>query len=118
MLECNEGQADTQTAVANILCLKNVPPLTCYDLDVYDLIAIIFGTSVTENLGEAKKSDNALFSHLTYLLVLHYLAKQETQNCVFSLKHCMLLCQRTHKTHSNYHLVAAELPFRLHSQSD
>ena len=23
----------------------------------------------------------------------------------------MLLCQRTHKTHSNYHLVAAELPF-------
>jgi len=23
----------------------------------------------------------------------------------------MLLCQRTHKTHSNYHLIAAELPF-------
>jgi len=23
----------------------------------------------------------------------------------------MLLCQRTHKTHLNYHLVAAELPF-------
>jgi len=23
----------------------------------------------------------------------------------------MLLCQRTHKTHSNYHLVAVELPF-------
>jgi len=23
----------------------------------------------------------------------------------------MLLCQRTHKTHSNYHLVADELPF-------
>jgi len=34
-------------------------------------------------------------------------------NCVFSLKHYrdMLLCQRTHKTHSNYHLVAVELPF-------
>ena len=25
----------------------------------------------------------------------------------------MLLCQRTHKTHLNYHLVAAELPFIL-----
>jgi len=23
----------------------------------------------------------------------------------------MLLCQQTHKTHSNYHLVAVELPF-------
>jgi len=23
----------------------------------------------------------------------------------------MLLCQRTHKTHLNYHLVAVELPF-------
>ena len=23
----------------------------------------------------------------------------------------MLLCQRTHNTHSNYHLVAVELPF-------
>ena len=23
----------------------------------------------------------------------------------------MLLCQRTHKTHSNYHVVAVELPF-------
>jgi len=23
----------------------------------------------------------------------------------------MLLCQRTHKTHSNYHLIAVELPF-------
>jgi len=52
-----------------------------------------------------------LFSHLTYLVVLHYLAKQETQKLRFSLKHCMLLCQRTHKTHLNYHLVAVELPF-------
>jgi len=50
MLECNEGQADTQTEVANILCLKNVPPLTCYNLDIHDLIVIIFGTSVTEKL--------------------------------------------------------------------
>jgi len=33
------------------------------------------------------------------------------RNGVFSLKHCMLLCQQTHKIHSNYHLVAVELPF-------
>ena len=27
---------------------KNVPSLTCYNLDIHDLIAIIFGSSVTE----------------------------------------------------------------------
>jgi len=32
---------------------------------------------------ETKKSDDALFSHLTYLVVLHYLAKQETQKLRF-----------------------------------
>jgi len=39
------------------------------------------------------------------------LRNRKPRNCVFSLKHCMLLCQRTQKTHLNYHLVAAELPF-------
>jgi len=29
----------------------------------------------------------------------------------FHIRHCMLLCQQTHKTHSDYHLVAVELPF-------
>jgi len=27
---------------------KNVPPLTCYNLDIHDPIAIVFGWSVTE----------------------------------------------------------------------
>ena len=36
------------------------------------------------------------------------LRKRKPRNCVFSLKHGILLCQRTHL---NYHLVAAELPF-------
>jgi len=31
---------------------------------------------------ESKKSDNALFSHLTYIVLQHYLAKEETQNTV------------------------------------
>ena len=39
------------------------------------------------------------------------LRNRKTRNCVFSLKHGMLLCQRTRKTHLNYHLVAVELPF-------
>jgi len=32
------------------LCLKNVPPLTCYNLDIHDLIAIIFGRGITEKV--------------------------------------------------------------------
>ena len=40
--------------------------------DIHDPIAIIFGRNVT-------KSDKALFFHLTYLVLLHYLAKEETQ---------------------------------------
>ena len=43
------------------LWFKNVPPLTYYNFDIYDLIIIIFGRSVTKKV------------------VLHYLAKQEIQ---------------------------------------
>jgi len=32
------------------LCLKNVPPLTCYNIDIHDLIMITFGGSVTEKV--------------------------------------------------------------------
>ena len=48
-----------------------------------------------------------MFSHLTYLVVLHYLAKQETQK----LRLLTETLQRTHKTHLNNHMVAVELPF-------
>ena len=32
------------------LCLKNVPPLTCYNLDIQDPTATIFGRSVTDKV--------------------------------------------------------------------
>jgi len=108
--------------IANFEVLRNVAMATVFGfytvsqkkshlwlyLDIHDPITIIFGKSVKQ---ESKKLDDALFSHLTYLVVLHYTVKQKSRNCIFSLKHCMLLCQRTHKIHSNYHLVAVELPF-------
>ena len=57
------------------LCLKKtVPRLTCYNLDVHDPIAIIFGKNVTDNA-----RNQTTFSHLTYLVLQHYLAKGETQ---------------------------------------
>jgi len=57
---------------------KNFPPLTCYNLDKHDSIATIFGRSDTEKVRN-QKSDDALSSHLTYLVLQHYLAKEETQ---------------------------------------
>ena len=66
---------------------------------------------LAEVLLKSKKSDDALFSHLTYLVVLHYLAKQETQKLRPFHLNTVSLCQRTHKTHSSCYLVAAELPF-------
>jgi len=54
---------------------KSVPPLTCYSLDIHDLITIIFA----EVLPRSEKSDDALFSHLTYLVLQHYRATEETQ---------------------------------------
>jgi len=51
------------------LCLKNVPHLTCYNLDIHDPIEIIFGTSVTAKVR----------NYLTYLVLQHYLAREETQ---------------------------------------
>ena len=50
--------------------------MTCYNLDTHDPIMIIF---LQKFYKESKESDDALFFHLTYLVVLHYLAKQETQ---------------------------------------
>jgi len=35
---------------SNTLCLKNVPPSTCYNLDIHDPITIIFGRIVTEKV--------------------------------------------------------------------
>jgi len=45
--------SESQTATKNntyTLCLKNVPPLTCYNFDIHDPIAIFFGTYDTEKV--------------------------------------------------------------------
>jgi len=45
-----EGQGHSTRQIST-LCLKNVPHFTCYNLDVHGSITIIFGTSVTEKVG-------------------------------------------------------------------
>jgi len=53
--------------------LKNVPPLTSYNLDNdYD-------NFWQKCYWASKKSRDALFFHLTYLVLQHYLVKEETQ---------------------------------------
>jgi len=71
---------------------KNVPSLTCYNLDIHDQIMMIFGTSVTE-----KVRNNALFSRLTYLVLLHYLAKEEeeSQKTMYCACNTVQLLQRS-----------------------
>jgi len=66
---------------------KNVPHSTCYKSwrtrsDYHNFWQ--------KCLWESGKSDDALFSHLTYLVLLHYLAKQETQKTA----HCSALCMQ------------------------
>jgi len=45
------------------------------DIDIHDSIAIIFGRSVTKKV---RNQTMFCFFNLTYLVVLHYTAEQET----------------------------------------
>jgi len=86
---------------------KNVPPLTCYNLDVHDPITIIFGgRSFTKKVGNQTMLCYPTSSIWWFCTTLR---NRKPRNCVFSLKHCCIANE--HKTHSNYHLVAVELPF-------
>jgi len=44
-------------------------------------------------------------------MLQHYLAKQKTRKCIFSRKCFMLICQYTHKSQRNYHLITVRLLF-------
>jgi len=77
---------------------KNVPPLTCYNLDIHGSITIIFGTGVTEKVG----NQNVLyFPTSPNLCFCTTWGNRKPENCVFSLKSCMLSYQKTHETHQN-----------------
>jgi len=64
---------------------KNVPPLTCYNLDIHGSITIICGTSVTEKIG----NQNVLyFPTSPNLCFCPTWGNRKPENCVFSHK-CM-----------------------------
>ena len=91
-------------------CLKKtVPPLACYNLDIHSSITIIFGTSVTEKVGNQNllyfpTSPNLCFCTTWW--------NRKPENCTFSLKCCMLFTKDTQNT-LKYHLVTAKPPFTV-----
>ena len=86
---------------------KNVPPLTCYNPDIHGSIMIIFGTRVTEKVG----NQNILyFPTSPNLSFCTSWGNRNRENCVFSLKSCMLFTKNTRKT-LKYHLITAEPTF-------
>ena len=90
-------------------CLKNVPSLTCYNLDIHGSTTTIFSTSVTEKVG----NQNVLyFPTSPNLCFCTTWGNRKPKNCTFSLKCCMLFTKNTRNT-LKYHLVTAEPPFTV-----
>ena len=105
--ECDEGQTDTRTRVTNIHRVsKNVPPLTCYNLDIHCSITIICGTSVTDKV----RNQNVLcFPTSPNLCFCTTWGNRKPEECIFSLKCCMLFAKNTRNT-LKYRLVTAKPP--------
>jgi len=72
---------------------KNVPPFTCYKLDIHS--SIIFGTRTTEKVG----NQNVLyFPTSPNLCFCTTWGNRKHENCIFSLKCCMLFTKNTKHT--------------------
>jgi len=86
---------------------KNVPPLTCYNLDINSSITIIFGKSVKVS------NQNVLYFPTTpNLCFCTTWGSKKPENCVFSLKRCMLFTKK-HINTLKYYLATAEPPFTV-----
>jgi len=77
------------------LSQKNVPPLTCYNLDMHCSVTIIFGTSVTEKVGNQNILNFPTSPNLCFCTTW---GNRKPEKCIFSLKCCMLFTKNT-RTH-------------------
>jgi len=78
--------------------------------DTREPILIIFHRYVAEKIG----FQTCFIFHLTYLVLLHYLAKQETHKlhfCHLNAVCCFANKCTQHWKHANYHIVTAVPPF-------
>jgi len=89
-------------------CVSNPPPLACYNLDIHHLITIILGKTVSNKV---RNQTVLYFTTSPIYCFCTTLRNRKPTNCVFSLKHSILLCQPTRKTFSRSWIT-------LHSQID
>ena len=88
------------------LCFKKCPTYDLlYNLDIHNPVALIFGRSVTKKV---RNQMMLCFPTSPIQCFCTTLQNRKPRKCIFSLQRCMLLCQQTHKTHSDYYLVAVE----------
>ena len=73
---------------------KNVPPLTCYNLDTHDPITIIFGRSVTKKVGHQTM---LCFPNSPIQWFCTTLWNRKPRNCIFSLKNFVIFPMNTQK---------------------
>jgi len=54
-IEWIHSESEVTNVLSTVCCTvsKNIPPLTCYKLDIHGSITIIFGKNVTEKVGNA-----------------------------------------------------------------
>jgi len=91
-------------------CVSKICPTydLLYNLDIHNPVALIFGRTVTKKV---RNQMMLCFPTSPVQCFCITLQNRKPRNCIFSLLRCMLLCQQTHKTHSDYHLVTVEPTF-------
>jgi len=90
-------------------CLKKVPPLTCYNFDIHGWITIIFGTHVTEKVGNQYVLYFPTSPDLCFCITW---GNTKPKNCIFSLKWGIHFTKNTQNT-LKYHLVTDEPLFTV-----
>ena len=77
---------------------------------MHGLITIILGTSVTKKV---TKQNVLYFSTLPNLCFCITCGNRKPENCIFSLKFCMLFTKKNTRNTLKYHLVTTKLPFTV-----
>ena len=74
---------------------KDVPPFTCYNLDIHGSVATISSKNVAEKVG----NQNVLYfpTSPNYCFCTTW-RNRKPRNCVFSLKCCMIFFYQKHET--------------------
>jgi len=85
--------------------------LTCYNLDVRGSITTIFGTHITEKVSNQKVLYFLTSPNLCFCTTC--MGNSKPENCLFSLKRCMLFTKKNARNTLKYHLVTVEPPFTV-----